>query len=338
MVTTMPSSRSGLHKGAMRFASASMVRSSSTTPACSSSSLRWLAEGLVPAAWRRSFCRRSSWASLGATRSFWTWKKVSAVTRWAWPDGVARGGGGELPEDGGLAAALGVALEVVLEEAAGEPGAEVVVLRVEEGGGFGPAGVGGIAENGVENGADGGGEVERRVTGVVDEVGGGRAQGAEVPGGIGLREHAGAVGRQGVEGRGLGGEGAFAGGEADVEAAEGDAGGPGDQLNGEGCGVRGGGWLIGVGFAVRFGLGNIRSVRVGVAATKAFGDTVAVSLMDAVEVEAERVDFSLEGNHLGFDGADRFDPCEAALGECVPLRLQERRQGEGVGDFGAGVD
>ena len=70
------------------------------------------------------------------------------------PDGITGRGGAELPDDGGLAAALGVALEVVLEVGGGDPGAEVVGFGGEEGGGFLVAGVGGVAEDKVEDGAN----------------------------------------------------------------------------------------------------------------------------------------------------------------------------------------
>ena len=157
---------------------------------------------------------------------------------------------------GRLAAALGVALEVVLEEPRAKPGGDVVAPRVEQVASLLPGGVGARPEDRVEHGAHGRREVQR-VPGVVDEDAVGRER-KRVPGGrsperqaVGAGEHARRADRQRVEGLGLARELALAGGEADVEAAECDPDRPGHELGGEGGGVR----RVGLGLLLVVGRG-----------------------------------------------------------------------------------
>ena len=121
---------------------------------------------------------------------------------------------------------------MVLEEAGPQPGRDVVALGVEQGAGLLPGGVGSRAEDDVEHRADGGRQVAR-VAWIVDEdavdwererVTGGRnfERQAVVAG-----EHPGRADGQRVERLGLARQLAGAGGEADVEAPEGDPDRPG---------------------------------------------------------------------------------------------------------------
>ena len=67
------------------------------------------------------------------------------------PDAIAPRGRAKLPEDRRLASALRVALQVVLEEARGEPGAKIVILGVEQGRDFIPPRISVGAEDHVEH-------------------------------------------------------------------------------------------------------------------------------------------------------------------------------------------
>ncbi len=51
-----------------------------------------------------------------------------------------------------------------------------------------------------------------------------------------------------------------------------------------------------------------------------------------------RIDLGLDGSQLGLGGAQTLDPRGSAVGQSHALDLKERRQGEGVGGLGAGVE
>ena len=231
--------------------------------------------------------------------------------------------------------------QVVAEEVLGEPGAQVVALGVEEGCRLLPDRVGRGAEDRVEHRADGRREVARVARVVDEDPVGGEAQG--IAGGRTIErqavvagEHGGRADRQRIERLGLGRQLAGTGGEADVEAAEGDPDRPGDELGGEGRRVGRRfrlGLVLGVG--VRFVLG---SLGVGAAPAEALGDGAAVLLVDAVQVEAALVDLGLDRRELGVDRLDVLGPGGGAGGERAALDLEQRRQDEGVARLGPGVE
>ena len=102
--------------------------------------------------------------------------------------------------------------------------------------------------------------------------------------------------------------------QAYVEAAEGGADGPGQELGGEGGGVGCGGLVAVVFFAVILGCGGAVAVR-RLGGAEALGDGAAVGLVDAVEVEAALVDLGLDGGEFVVDGADVVGPGGGASGE-----------------------
>ena len=145
--------------------------------------------------------------------------------------GVGAGLGGEGPVDGGLAAALAVALEVVFEEfAAGFLLGEVVAqgadakdlanllldggtaVAPDDGEGVADAGDDVLGVAGIIHEDAGPGDGQRVVVGHVGERGGQA---------VGVLEHSGRADGQRVEGVGQLGRLALAGGVADVPAAEG---------------------------------------------------------------------------------------------------------------------
>ena len=147
------------------------------------------------------------------------------------PEGVGAGFGGEGPVDGGLAAALAVAFEVVFEElAAGFLLGEVVAqgADAEDLAGFLLNGGTAVAPDDGDGVADTGDDVLGVAGGRNEDAGPGYGQRVVVGqvrlrGGqtVGALEHAGRTDGQRVEGIGQLGRLALAGGVADVPAAQG---------------------------------------------------------------------------------------------------------------------
>src|SRR5262245_60751633 len=79
---------------------------------------------------------------------------VAAETVRVKPNAVVLGGSGELPDDRGLAPALGVGFEVVGEELRRKPAAELVALGVEGGSELLPPVIGGFTEDLVDHRSD----------------------------------------------------------------------------------------------------------------------------------------------------------------------------------------
>ena len=67
------------------------------------------------------------------------------------PDAIPVGGDCELPEYRCFAAAFGITLEVMFEEACGNPGSQVMDLRIEQSRDIVPPHFGRLAENFVEH-------------------------------------------------------------------------------------------------------------------------------------------------------------------------------------------
>ena len=96
--------------------------------------------------------------------------------------------------------------------------------------------------------------------------------------------------------------------------------------------------LVGEGLCFLVFLLGLLLLTLGPAGAEALGDRPAVLLADAVELKAALVDLGLDLCELGFDCSNVLRPGGGAVGERGALDLEERRQGEGVGGLGAGVE
>ena len=155
------------------------------------------------------------------------------------------------------------------------------------------------AEDHVEHGTHRGCEI-LRVAGVVDEHAG-LGEGERIARGrsgerqaVVASEHAGRADRQWIEGLGLGGQRARAGGQAHVEAAEGDADRPGDELRGEARRIGGRSSVVGSSSPSASSVASSARSASSLLAAEALGDGAAVGFIDAVEGEAALVDLGLD--------------------------------------------